>query len=494
MLIDPTPAYLTGLVNELRQQPRETEWLEFKTNNDQPEEIGKYISALANSAAIARQPCAYVLWGVSDDRHTVVGTTAAPATAKKGNEDLEGWLARLLSPRISFGFHECEVAGKRVVLLEISRAIGQPVQFQGVEYIRVGSYRKALKDYPEKARLLWRAFDQTPFEAGVAAEHLPAARVLALLDYSAYFELRKMAAPPTQVAQLEALEAEEFIRPSAAGEWNITNLGAILFARRLADFPTLRGKVLRIIQYDGPGRTATSREPKLEQGYANGFRPALQLLRAMLPGREEIDENGQRQDMEDYPPEAVRELLANALIHQDFASSGTSPRVEAFRGRVEISNPGVPLVDTQRFLDAVPKSRNETLAGKMRLLGLCEERGSGIDRVVEETERYHLPAPTFARVDNATRITLHGPRPLSRQTKQEKIEACYLHACLRHENQQETTNTSIRERFGLAAKDISIASRLIRDTVTSGLIELFDKDAPPKMRQYVPWYASRDRT
>lgn len=129
----------------------------------------------------------------------------------------------------------------------------------------------------------------------------------------------------------------------------------------------------------------------------------------------------------------------------------------------------------------------------MRLLGLCEERGSGIDRVVEEAERYHLPAPTFARVDNATRVTLWGPRSLNRLTKEEKVWACYLHTCLRYENQAETTNASVRERFGLEPKDISVASRLIRDTVGSRLIVPFDPEAPPKLRHYVPWYADPNR-
>ena len=90
---------------------------------------------------------------------------------------------------------------------------------------------------------------------------------------------------------------------------------------------------------------------------------------------------------------AVRELVANALIHQDFSVTGAGPMVEIFDGRIEITNPGEPLVDTRRFLDNPPASRNEALTSLMRRFDICEERGSGIDKVVAEVERHQLPAP-----------------------------------------------------------------------------------------------------
>jgi predicted HTH transcriptional regulator len=91
----------------------------------------------------------------------------------------------------------------------------------------------------------------------------------------------------------------------------------------------------------------------------------------------------------------VRELVANALIHQDFSLSGAGPMVEIFDGRIEITNPGEPLVDTDRFLDSPPTSRNEGLASLMRRFRICEERGSGIDKVVAQLELYQLPPPVF---------------------------------------------------------------------------------------------------
>lgn len=174
--------YLTSLVNELRKLPKETEWVEFKVNDAEPQETGEYLSALSNAAALHGKAFAYLVWGVEDRTHELVGTSFDPATAKVGNEELENWLLRLLSPRIDFHFHSFETDGKQVVLLEIGQAFRHPVAFQGAEWIRVGSYKKRLKEYPEKEKLLWRIFDHTPFERLIAAEGLAADDVLKLLD------------------------------------------------------------------------------------------------------------------------------------------------------------------------------------------------------------------------------------------------------------------------------------------------------------------------
>jgi len=133
---------LLGILTELRKLPRETEWVEFKHNNAEPDEIGQYLSALANAAALAGKVHAWMLWGMSNDSHEIIGTTFNPVSAKVGNEELESWLLRLLSPKINFRFYTFLAEGESVVLLEIGAAFRHPVQFKGVEYIRIGSYKK----------------------------------------------------------------------------------------------------------------------------------------------------------------------------------------------------------------------------------------------------------------------------------------------------------------------------------------------------------------
>jgi len=181
--IDYSEEYLIGLMRRLCKLPNETEWVEFKHNKAGPEEIGEYLSALANTAALLGKINAYLVLGIDDENHEIVGTRFNPVTAKVGNEELESWLLRLLEPKIDFRFFEIDVDNKSVVLLEIGAAFRHPVQFKHQEFIRVGSYKKKLKDYPEKERALWRVFDQIPFERGIAAEHVSSEEVLKLLDY-----------------------------------------------------------------------------------------------------------------------------------------------------------------------------------------------------------------------------------------------------------------------------------------------------------------------
>ena len=184
--------YLLGLVRELCKLPHETDWVEFKVNHRQPQAIGEYISALANAAALHDKPHAYMLWGIENGTHVVAGTAFSPTTEKKGNEPLETWLLRLLQPRIDFSFHEVIADGKRVVFLEIDRASHHPVAFKGVEYIRVGSTKRKLKEYPEKEGVLWRVFDRIRFEEGIAAERLSGEDVLLKFDYPKYFDLLRV--------------------------------------------------------------------------------------------------------------------------------------------------------------------------------------------------------------------------------------------------------------------------------------------------------------
>ena len=481
--------YLLGLVRELCKLPHETEWVEFKLNQDAPQVIGEYISALANAAALHGKAQAYMLWGIDNGTHTIAGTSFSPGVAKKGNEPLETWLLRLLSPRIDFRFHEIVADERRVVLLEIDRASRQPVAFSGIEFTRVGSSRRKLKDFPEKERALWRVFDEVSFEEGIADELVRGESVLTKLDYPAYFDLLDTPLPDGHTAILDVLQQDRLIAPCAAGGFDITNLGAVLLARNLGDFRSLQRKTVRVIEYRGPGRTETLKEREGFRGYAAGFRNLLDFINARLPSSEVIGQ-ALRQTVPAFPEIAIRELVANALIHQDFLATGVGPMVEIFPGRIEITNPGHPLVDTQRFLDSPPRSRNEVLASLMRRFRICEERGSGIDKVVAEIERYHLPAPLFETPPEFTRVVLFARKNLADMDKTEREHACYLHACLRYVQRESMTNKSIRERFGIDEKNRATASRLIGEVVKAGVVAIRLPEAPPKFREYVPFWAS----
>ncbi|MBF0237913.1 MAG: putative DNA binding domain-containing protein [SAR324 cluster bacterium] len=488
MTLERSQEYLRSLLKELISLSGETGWVEFKVNNADPDQLGEYISALANAAAIEGKSNAYLVWGVHDENHEIVGTTFCPDKAKKGNEELESWLLRLLKPRIHFSFFEFTYNEKPVVILEIQSAAHNPVQFQGREWIRIGSNKKPLKDYPEKERELWRVFDQTPFERQIAAENLSSDEILQQLDYPAFFELTGFPLPDHREGILGRLCDEDMIHRENTGNWSITNLGAILFARKLSSFLHLKRKAARVIFYKGNSRIETLQEQEETKGYANGFEGLMGFINNLLPKNEVIGQ-ALRKSVPMYPELALRELVANAIIHQDFTLTGTGPMIEIFDTRMEITNPGTPLVDTQRFLDTPPRSRNEALASFLRRIGICEERGGGIDKVVFQTEYYQLPAPLFEVATEHTRATLFAHRELKAMDKDEKSRACYLHCCLRYVNKEPMNNLSLRERFGIDEKNSAIASRIIKQTMEDALIRPYDSSVNRKNIRYVPFWA-----
>lgn len=489
MPVDQTPEQLAALLRELCRLPNETEWVEFKHRNDDAPMIGEYIAAIANSAALVGKQAGYVIWGVDDASHDVIGTSFKPSAARHKQQELESWLLQKMTPKIHFHFYEFNAGDDlSVVILEIQAATHTPVQFDGTEFIRVGSYKKKLRDFAEKERDLWRVFDKTPFERQMATENTSAEEVLKLLDYPAYFELTNQPFPEGREGVLNALEADQLLVKSDNALWNITNLGAILFARKLQDFQHLGRKAVRLVLYRHNNRVETIRELEGSKGYAVGFEGLIDYIKTLLPSNEEIGK-AFRKEVPMYPELAIRELVANAIIHQDFTLTGTGPMIEMFESRMEITNPGIPLVDTERFIDSPPQSRNEALASFMRRINICEERGTGIDKVVFQTEYYQLPAPVFEVFDKHTRSVLFGHKGFSDMSKEERVHACYMHCCLRYVSREITNNASLRERFNIESKNSSMISRIINDALKADVIKPYDPDAGTKAMRYIPRWA-----
>ena len=207
-----------------------------------------------------------------------------------------------------------------------------------------------------------------------------------------------------------------------------------------------------------------------------------------MPSNEVVD-NALCKKVTEYPIIAVRELVANALIHQDFSISGTSPMIEVFSNRIEITNPGKPLIDPLRFIDHNPESRNELLARFMRRLNICEERGSGYDKVILECEYNQLPVPEIIVSDRFTRIILYGHKTFRQMDKHDRIRACYLHACLKYVSGKYMTNQSLRERFNIEEHNYTMASKIITDTIKEGLVKAHDiENKSKKFTKYVPYW------
>jgi len=480
---------VVSLIDRLRQDP-ECEWIEYKVGNSNPNLIGEYLSAMSNGARLWDEPFGFVIWGIEDKTREVVGTSFKPRETKgKGNEDLVPWLERALRPNTWFEFLEGEMETKRVVVLRVAAAARLPVAFQGDRWIRIGSHKKPLQKHPEAEKRLWERLNELSYETQPSSKNgLSQEAVLALLDVEAACQLLDVPIPQAPVSKFKFLHEElGLVSQRGDGLYEILNHGAILLARELTDFPSIERKALRVIKYRGSGSTLSEWERKGNHGYAVDFEELVQFINSQLPSTETLD-GPIRRDTPEYPPLAIRELVANALIHQDLTINGAGPMVEIFDNRVEITNPGPPIGNVDRLLNELPQSRNEKLAAAMRQFGICEERGTGVDKVVHETERFHLPAPLFERSDVSTSVTLFSQSADNTTSRESRVRAVYLHACLRHSAKEQLTNKSVRERFEIAEHNSAQASRYIKWAREAGLIALHDEAASPRNRSYVPYW------
>ncbi len=485
--IYPAEARLVALIDQLRALPAETPWVEFKENNADPKLIGKLISALSNAARLADQHFAYVVWGVTDCGHAVAGTTFEPTTEKEQGQTLDFWLAQRLQPDVAFSFRPVDYRGARLVLLEIPAAATSPVEFDRTAFIRIGSATPRLSDHTERLKALWAKLQPYAWETGIAAQFVPGDVVLTKLDYASYFDLTGQPLPDNRDGIFDKLIADRLIQSDVGGHWNVTNLGAILFAKQLSDFASVGRKAIRFVAYDGLNRadTVIHRQDGVK-GYASGFQGLIGYIDGLLPHNEHIGK-ALREETPLYPAIAIRELVANALIHQDMTITGAGPLIELFKDRLEITNPGQPLVSPDRFLDSPPRSRNEALAALMRRMRMCEEQGTGIDKVLSAVELHQLPPPDFRTEGDAVRVVLFAPRRFADMTQAERVRACYQHAALKYVSGQRMKNATLCERLGISPKNAAQASAVISHTLDAGFIRPADPAHP--RAGYVPFWA-----
>lgn len=456
------------LLDKLVSLPKETEWVEFKHNFHSEEEIGQRLSALSNSAALLNKPFGYLVFGVEDGSHAVIGTTFKAKQHKKGNEELEMWLLNRLNPRIDIECFEFDADGKHISMYRIPAATDRPVTFLNTAYVRVGSLTKPLMGYPDKEARLWRINRSKTLDKAVVKEFGNSSDVIKLLSVETYFDRLKIPMPQTADGIMERFISERFVISSLTG-YGITELGAILLAKDLRDFDNLYRKAVRVIVYNGKSKVDTVREQCFEQGYAVCFPMMIDWVNGQLPANEEIGK-ALREDVRMYPEIAIREICANMIIHQDFNVLGF-PMIEIYSDRVEISSPGQPLISTDRFIDEY-QSRNEELADIMRRMGFCEEKGSGMDKALTAIEKYQLPPIKYRVSDIRTTIILSAFKKWSDTSKEERVMACYQHACLKYLANEMLTNKSLRERLGVDEKNYPLVSVVIKEAMAQGLIKV----------------------
>lgn len=461
-------------INRLLTVPREHERLEFKKASQQidMEDLYRYCVALGNEGG------GNLLLGITDKApRKVVGTSACPNLDKVKSQIFD---------KLKFRVEVEAVAhpdGRVLIFTIPSRPAGTAFNHEGAYLMRVGD---SVRPMPED--MLRRIFEEgkPDFLLRPALENVSAEDVVRLLDTQSFFDLMQLPHPTTRDAVLQRFENEQFVLRHATG-WHISNLGALLFAKNLREFDLLQRKAPRVIVYQGINKLEPIREQIGTKGYAVGFQGVIEYLNSQLPANEVIG-HALRTETRMYPAVAIRELVANAMIHQDVEDGSSFVMVEIYSDRIEISNPGTPLIPTDRFIDGY-KARNERLTDIMRRFRICEEKSSGIDRVITLAEAWQLPAPDFRVTTQRTSAVLFAHKPFEEMDRKERIQACYQHACLRYVSNQKMTNQSLRERFQLPEHKVDHISRIITDAVDAGRIRIDDPESRSRRyAKYVPYW------
>jgi len=475
-----------SLLRKLLKEPHEDTWLEFKQNNCDPDLLGRCISACANGAMLAGKERGFIVFGIENGTKKRVGTAVRLKEIRKGNENIENWLVRAIHPQLNIELLDFEDDGKHFSIVTVEPTYDRPVRFESNEYMRVGENTKLLRDLPEQERALWLATGRHKFESAIALPHQSPESVLEKLEFEAYYALAKEERPQNKEEIVRKLASVGFIKDDMEGGYDITNLGAILLAKELAEFPSVSSKSVRVIRYVGRDKSKSDQEIEGKRGYAAGFSGLLRFVLNHSPSDEKYVE-GVRQNVPLIPEIAVREVIANALIHQDFTVSGAGPVIEIYSDRIEVTNPGNSLIEVARIIDE-RRSRNEKLAGTMRALGICEERGGGIDKAIIEVEEKSLPAPEFIASQNSMRVVIFGPKKFNKLSKAERIWACFCHCVVRWIRHDYMSNTSLRARFSLPADEYQAVSAVIADTKRAKRIIPAEANQGRRNAKYVPFW------
>ncbi|MCK9398154.1 MAG: putative DNA binding domain-containing protein [Methylobacter sp.] len=455
---------------------REDEHLEFKEAKQQYDttKLFRYCVALANEGG------GHLVLGVSDKPpRRVVGTQAF-----QNSGEIKARILNALRFRVEIS--ELIHPDGRVLVFEIPpRPVGTPLHHDGAYLMRAGEELVPMSS--DQLRRILAEGEPDWFDQAARIE-ASADDVIALLDTQSFFEMIGLPYPTSRDGVLARLMLERLITEQSGG-WLITNLAGILLAKRLDSFsPELARKAPRVVIYDGVNKLVTREDKPGVRGYAVGFESLIDFVHSAAPQNRFV-EQVVREEVKMFPRQAIRELVANALVHQDFQASGASVMIEMYADRLEVSNPGLPPIKVERFIDEY-RSRNERLADLMRRLGVCEEKGSGIDKVVSAAEVFQLPAPDFRVSETRTTAVLFAHQDFSDMSKPDRIRACYQHCCLQYVSNQRMSNQSLRERFKLPESKAATVSLVIGATKDAGLIKADESDSlSTRYARYLPFWA-----
>lgn len=475
---------LNKSLNPIPQELNELYWKEsLSPKNDK---LSRHISAFANMAGGG-----FMVFGIEDKSAKPKGVK--PEAVKLIIDKLSNICRDSLEPKIGLDHSVERYLGQSILIVFIKESGIKPVQIAGKSiedvYIRSsGTTRKASR---QELGILLLNSKNFVFEDLHASTLKNQVEVITQIDYASIFTLLKNPIPSDFAEIIRWLTEEKMIHQIESDGFYITNFGALAAAQDLKQFDDLARKAVRLIKYEGKNKANQSKEYPLPKGYAIGFEGLIQFIKSLLPGSE-VFKSALRTETSLYPEIAIRELIANALIHQDFSIRGSGPMIEVFSDRIEITNPGklLPNKNIDRLIRTTPESRNEILAAAFRRYRIFEEAGSGFEKIITAIELYGLPPLKLQEYENAFKATLFAPKTFAQMTESERIEACYQHSIIQYFGNDGMTNATLRLRFKMSDKQAPQISKLFNAALRIGRIKIKNPESDSrKFISYLPYWA-----
>ena len=375
---------IVNIVLELCAYSDEQEWFEFKENWFDAEGIGEYISALSNASAFHFRPYAYFVWGVNDKTHEIVGTKFNQY-CDYNKEPLQNFLARNLNPSINFEFKELEICKKRVVVLLIPAAEEIPTSFKEKRYIRIGSAKANLKNYPKREIQLFKILDG---RVETIESQTAKYQDLTFNKLFGYYGSRGI------VLKQDTFEKNLRLRNNF-GEYNT-------MAQLLSDNSHMP---IRVSIFKGKSKAS----PLISvREFGNNcllysldnliqYGDVLNLIQA-----DEEYRNVERREIKLFDEDAYREAMVNAILH-NYWVGGNEPMISVFSDRLEILSRGSlpPSQTLEGFYSGESIPVNEKLSEIFLQLHISEKSGRGVPIIVNA---YGKEAITFK--ENSIVITI----------------------------------------------------------------------------------------
>ena len=396
--------YTLLLKEQISSIKKENRYLEFKSNYQDAQKLGKYISALSNGACLDRQDFAYLYFGINDETLDAEGTTFDPLRTKAiGNQDLELYLRQYISPKINFSIDTFLYENKtRMVVFKIPAAVNEPTCFMSKSYIRVDSHITELSPYVEWTRTIYNSkIDWTAeiIEEATINDLDPDAIDLARKGFKQRY--------PDLAKDVDMWSDTTFLdKAKLTQDGKITRAALLLVGREekaylLNHISQLvwkcfqEGEIFGDI-YTIPYIKTTSKLLNRIRNYRFKIYPSNSLIPA---------------EVWKYDTESILEGLHNCIAHQDYVL-GERIVVTEDKDKLTFENAGGFYEGNyEQYIlgEKTPKSyRNPFLVKAMVNIKMIDTQGYGIHKLFMKQKERYLPMPDYEGTTDS-RVIMHLP-------------------------------------------------------------------------------------